>query len=38
MVHGGGNYGLMNIQKDKKYGQNNTGAATAVIGYALRID
>lgn len=37
MVHGGGNYGLINIQKEKKYGQNNTGAATAVIGYALRI-
>lgn len=38
MVHGGGDYGLMNIQKDKKYGQNNTGAATVVAGYALAID
>lgn len=37
MVHGGGNYGLIYIQKEKKYGQNHTGAATAVIGYALRI-
>jgi hypothetical protein len=32
----GGNYGLINIQKGTANGQNNTGAATAMIGYAYR--
>lgn len=35
--HAGGNYGLVNIQKDKQFGENNTGAATTVIGYARKI-
>jgi len=34
-VHAGGNYGFVNIQK--VYGKNNTGAATAVLGYALQV-
>jgi hypothetical protein len=29
----GGNYGLINIQKGTANGKNNTGAATAMIGY-----
>lgn len=33
-VEGGGNYGFRNIQKDSRNGKNNTGAATAVIGYS----
>jgi hypothetical protein len=37
LIHGGGNYGLVDIQKSEKNGKNNTGAATAVIGYALRV-
>jgi hypothetical protein len=32
----GGNYGLINIQKGTANGKNNTGAATAMIGYAFR--
>jgi hypothetical protein len=32
-VEGGGNYGFRNIQKGTRNGKNNTGAATAVIGY-----
>lgn len=36
-LHLGGNYGLMNIQKGSAHGKNNTGAATAVLGYALEI-
>jgi hypothetical protein len=31
----GGNYGLINIQKGTANGKNNTGAATAMIGYAF---
>ena len=31
---GGGNYGFINIQKDKANGQNHTGSATIRIGYA----
>jgi hypothetical protein len=30
----GGNYGLINIQKGTANGKNNTGAATAMLGYA----
>ncbi|SDT51952.1 Outer membrane protein beta-barrel domain-containing protein [Mucilaginibacter mallensis] len=33
-VEGGGNYGFLNIQKGTANGKNNTGAATASIGYA----
>jgi len=33
-VEGGGNYGFLNIQKGTANGKNNTGAATADIGYA----
>jgi hypothetical protein len=32
-VEAGGNYGFLNIQKGTQNGKNNTGAATAVIGY-----
>ncbi|WEK21574.1 MAG: porin family protein [Candidatus Pedobacter colombiensis] len=33
-VEGGGNYGFLNIQKGTQNGKNNTGAATASIGYS----
>lgn len=33
-VEGGFNYGFVNIQKDAANGKNQTGAATASIGYA----
>jgi hypothetical protein len=33
----GGNYGLVNIQKYAADGQNQTGAATAAIGYAIKL-
>ncbi|MEV4884176.1 PorT family protein [Chitinophaga ginsengisegetis] len=36
-VEGGGNYGFLNIQEGSANGKNNTGAATASIGYAYRI-
>ncbi|MBS0029178.1 porin family protein [Chitinophaga sp. 22321] len=36
-VEGGGNYGFLNIQKGSANGKNQTGAATASIGYAYRI-
>ena len=31
----GGNYGFINIQKGTANGKNNTGAATAVLGYSF---
>lgn len=31
----GGNYGFLNIQKGTANGKNNTGAATAVLGYSF---
>jgi len=34
-IEGGGNYGFLNIQKGTANGKNNTGAATADVGYAL---
>jgi hypothetical protein len=37
-VHAGGNYGFMNIQKNPINGKNHTGAATVVVGYALRLN
>jgi hypothetical protein len=33
-IEGGGNYGFLNIQKGTANGKNNTGAATADIGYS----
>jgi hypothetical protein len=33
----GGNYGFMNIQKGTENGKNQTGAATAAIGYAFNL-
>lgn len=36
-VEGGGNYGFLNIQKGSANGKNNTGAATAMVGYAYRL-
>lgn len=33
----GGNYGFMNIQKGTENGKNQTGAATAAIGYAFSL-
>lgn len=33
-VEGGGNYGLMNIQKGTANGKNHIGAATVMVGYA----
>jgi hypothetical protein len=33
-IEGGGNYGFLNIQKGTANGKNNTGAATAAIGYS----
>lgn len=32
-IEGGGNYGLIHIQKDDANGTNNTGAGTVVVGY-----
>jgi len=34
-VEGGGNYGFFNIQKNAVDGKNNTGAASATIGYSF---
>jgi len=36
-IEGGGNYGLINIQKGEVNGKNNTGAAVIVAGYTIRI-
>ena len=36
-IEGGGNYGFLNIQKGTKNGKNNTGAATADIGYSFML-
>jgi hypothetical protein len=36
-IEGGGNYGLLNIQKGTANGKNNTGAATADLGYSLAL-
>jgi hypothetical protein len=33
-IEGGGNYGFLNIQKGTANGKNETGAATASLGYA----
>jgi hypothetical protein len=35
-IEGGGNYGFLNIQKSAQNGKNDTGAATATIGYSYR--
>jgi hypothetical protein len=34
---GGGNYGLVHLQKDKANGSNNTGAATLTLGYVIEL-
>jgi hypothetical protein len=34
-IEGGGNYGFLNIQKVAADGKNETGAATAAIGYSI---
>ena len=34
---GGGNYGLVHIQKDKSNGSNNTGAATLTVSYVIEL-
>ena len=36
-IEGGGNYGLINIQKGEENGKNNTGAASVVLGYSFRL-
>jgi hypothetical protein len=36
-IEGGGNYGFLNIQKVAADGKNETGAATASVGYAFSI-
>lgn len=36
-LEGGGNYGLLNIQKYAEDGKNHSGAATVMIGYALAL-
>lgn len=33
-IEGGGNYGLLNIQKGSQNGKNNTGAGIVVLGYS----
>lgn len=33
----GGNYGFIKMQKDKSNGSNRIGAATVMVGYAIRI-
>jgi hypothetical protein len=35
-IEGGGNYGLLNIQKNAVNGKNETGAAAVTIGYSYR--
>ena len=36
-LEGGGNYGLLPIQKDEANGTNNTGAGTITIGYLFHL-
>jgi len=36
-IEGGGNYGLLNIQKGTANGKNNSGAGTVMIGYAYAL-
>ncbi|HRI22333.1 MAG TPA: porin family protein [Panacibacter sp.] len=36
-ITGGGNYGLVHIQKDETNGKNNTGAATITLSYLIKI-
>lgn len=37
-LHAGGNYGFLNIQKYEQDGKNHTGAATLLVGYAIRLN
>jgi hypothetical protein len=34
----GGNYGFVNMQKDKSNGSNRIGAASVMLGYAIRLN
>lgn len=36
-IEGGGNYGLINIQKNEANGKNRTGAGIVVVGYQFQI-
>lgn len=36
-ITAGGNYGLKSIQKDEVNGKNNTGAATVILGYIVKL-
>ena len=36
-IEGGGNYGLINIQKDDANGQNRIGAASVMLGYSYSL-
>jgi hypothetical protein len=36
-VEVGGNYGFVNVQKDKSNGSNRVGAATVMLGYAIQL-
>ncbi|MCL1937245.1 MAG: PorT family protein [Candidatus Azobacteroides sp.] len=36
-IEGGGNYGLLNIQKGTANGKNHSGAATVMVGYAFAL-
>ena len=37
MLTGGGNYGLVNLQKNEDNGKNNTGAATITLTYLIKL-
>jgi len=36
-IEGGGNYGLVKIQKDKEHGQNRIGSGSVMLGYSFRL-
>jgi len=36
-IEGGGNYGLIDLQKNDAHGQNKIGAASAIIGFAYSL-
>ena len=36
-MEGGGNYGLINLQKNEANGKNKTGAVTVSLGYSFRL-
>ena len=37
LLEGGGNYGLIDLQKNDAHGQNKIGAATLMVGYAFSL-